>query len=326
MGEFPVGEYVTGMISYLGAYLVIGTNRGVRIGQVSDQGQITYGPLSYESSTPVEFFTAQDRFVFAGVTNSIDGKSGVVRLDLSSLDQSGRAPWANDVSTGVTGTVQGVCLLGASDRVAVGVNGRGVYITSASTLVSSGVLTTGQVRYNTLEEKTFRLMKLRRSGTDGTVTVSSVTQDGAAVTLFAYTDGAPDTEFQVRPDSPRESMGFKIELTRDVSDSTKGPVVRGWQLKALPAVPRKQLWRLPLLCFDREQDRFGNRSGSVRSGLQRFQNLRNALLSGEPVILQDLVYNEQWTVLVDDLQFTQTSPPRNSSGFGGVLVVTCREL
>jgi len=50
------------------------------------------------------------------------------------------------------------------------------------------------------------------------------------------------------------------------------------------------------------------------------------LLSGEPIVLQDLTYREQWTVLIEDLQFIQTSPPRNASGFGGVLVVTCREL
>ena len=98
VAELPVGEYVTGLISYLGSLLVIGTNRGVRVGQVSDQGQITYGALTYQSSAPVEFFTAQDRFVFAGVTNGIDGKSGVIRLDLSDLDQAGRAAWAASLS------------------------------------------------------------------------------------------------------------------------------------------------------------------------------------------------------------------------------------
>jgi len=326
VAELPVGEYVTGMFSYLGSLIVIGTNKGIRIGQVSDQGQVTYGALTYQSSAPVEFFTGFDRFVFAGVRDSIDGRSGVVRLDLSDLDASGRAAYATDVSTGVTGSVNGVCLLGSSDRVCVGVNGSGTYITSASTLVPSGRFTTGQVRYNTLEDKTFRLMSVRRSSLLGTVTVSSVTQDDATVVLYAYTSGTANQEFQIRPSAPRESMGFKLELARESTDSTKGPVVRGWQVKALPAVPRKQLWRLPLLVFDAEQDRFGNKAGSVMSGLRRFQDLRNALLTGEPVVLQDLVYREQWTVRIEDLQFTQTSPPRNASGFGGVLIVTCREL
>jgi hypothetical protein len=326
VAELPVGEYVTGMFAYLGTYLVIGTNKGVRVGEVNGQGQVTYGPLTYESSSDVSFFTGFDRFVFAGVTNAIDGKSGVVRIDLSDLDQTGRAAYANDVSTGVTGTVDGVCLLGSSNRVCVGVNATGVRITSASTLVSSGELVTGQVRYNTLEDKTFRFLNVRRAGTSGSVTVSSVQADGVTRQLFVYPDGSPDVEFALRPNAPIESLGFKFVLNRSSSDSTKGPVVRGWQAKALPAVKRKQLWRLPLLCFDAEQDRFGNRAGYLRYGLERFQALRNALLDGTPVTLQDLVYGENWTVLIEDVQFIQTSPPRNSSGFGGVLVVSCREL
>ena len=327
VAELPVGEYVTGLFSYLGAYLVIGTNRGVRIGQVSDQGQVTYGPLSYQSSTPVEFFTGFDRFVFAGVKDSIDGKSGVIRLDLSDLDQTGRAAWANDVSTGVTGTVEGVCVLGASDRVCVGVAASGVYITSASTLVPSGTLTTGQVRYNTLENKSFRFLNVRRFGDlKGTVNVKTVQAHGTEADLYTFPEASQNVEIQVVPSAPIESLGLKFTLTRSAGDSTKGPVIRGWQFKALPAVPRKQLWRIPLLCFDQETDRFGQRTGSPGYGITRWQNLRNALIEGTPVVLQDFLAKETYTVLIEDLQLAQTSPPRQQSGLGGVLVVTCREL
>ena len=327
VAELPVGEYVTGMFSYLGSLLVIGTNRGVRIGQVSDQGQITYGALTYQSSAPVEFFTGFDRFVFAGVKDSIDGKSGVIRLDLSDLDQAGRAAWANDVSTGVTGTVDGVCLLGSSDRVTVGVNGSGIYITSASTLVSSGTLVTGQVRYNTLENKSFRFLNVRRFGDlKGTVNVRTVQAHGTEADLYTFPESSANVEIQVVPSAPIESLGLKFTLTRSAGDNSKGPVIRGWQFKALPAVPRKQLWRIPLLCFDQETDRFGQRTGSPGFGITRWQNLRNALIEGTPVVLQDFLAKETYTVLIEDLQMVQTSPPRQQSGLGGVLVVTCREL
>lgn len=327
VAELPVGEFVTGMFTYLGAYLVIGTNRGVRIGQVSDQGQVTYGPLTYQSSAPVEFFTGFDRFVFAGVKDSIDGKSGVIRLDLSDLDQTGRAAWANDVSTGVTGTVEGVCVLGSSDRVCVGVNASGVYITSASTLVSSGTLVTGQVRYNTLENKSFRFLNVRRYGDlKGTVNVKTVQAHGTEADLYTFPESSANVEIQVVPSAPVESLGLKFTLTRSAGDSTKGPVIRGWQFKALPAVPRKQLWRIPLLCFDQETDRFGQRTGYPGYGITRWQNLRNALIEGTPVVLQDFLAKETYTVLIEDLQLAQTSPPRQQSGLGGVLVVTCREL
>lgn len=327
VAELPNGEYVTGMISYLGAYLVIGTNKGVRVGQVSDQGQVTYGPLTYESSNPVEFFAARDRFVFAGVKNAIDGKSGVIRLDLSDLDQSGRAAYANDVSTGVTGTVDGVCLLGASDRVCVGVNASGVYVTSASTLVSSGTLTTGQVRYNTLENKSFRFLNVRRYGElKGTVNVKTVQAHGTEADLYTFPEGSSNVEIQVVPSAPVESLGLKFTLTRSAGDTTKGPVIRGWQFKALPAVPRKQEWRIPLMAFDQETDRYGQKIGFPGYAMTRWQNLRNALLDGTPVVLQDFMAKETYTVLIEDIQMVQTSPPRYQSGLGGVLVVTCREL
>lgn len=327
VAELPIGEFCTGLFSYLGAYVIIGTNRGVRIGQVSDQGQVTYGPLSYQSSSPVEFFAAQDRFVFAGVKDSIDGKSGVVRLDLSDLDGTGRAAWATDVSTGVTGTVDGVCLLGASDRVCVGVNGSGVYVTDASVLVPSGTITMGQVRYNTLEDKSFRLVNTRRAvGLMGSVNVSTVMQDGTVTSLYTFGEGDPNLEIQVSPREPRESLGLQFTLHRSAGDTSKGPVIRGWQLKALPAVARKQLWRIPLMCWDMELDRFGQRSGYPGFALTRWQNLRNALVEGTPVALQDLIASETYEVLIEDLQMQQTSPPRSMSGLGGVLVVTCREL
>ena len=327
VAEMPVGEYITGMFAYLGAYVVLGTNKGVRIGQVSDQGQVTYGPLTYLSSSPVEHFAGQDRFVYAGVKDSIDGKSGVIRIDLSDIDASGRAAWANDVSTGVTGTVDGVAMLGASDRVCVGVNGSGIYLTTAQTLVASGTLVTGQVRYNTLESKSFRFLNVRRFGElAGTVNVQAVQAHGTLADLYTYPEGSANVEVQVVPSAPVESLGLKFTLTRSAGDSTKGPIIRGWQFKALPAVPRKQLWRIPLMCFDQETDRFGQRTGYPGFGMTRWQSLRNALQTGVPVVLQDFLAKETYTVLIEDIQLVQTSPPRQQSGLGGVLVVTCREL
>ena len=325
--ELPVGEYVTGLFAYLGAYLVIGTNKGVRVGQVSDQGQVTYGPLTYTSADPVEFFCGQDRFVFAGVKNAIDGKSGVIRIDLSDLDQTGRAAWANDVSTGTTGTVDGVCLLGSSDRVCVGVNAAGIYLTSASTLVASGTLTTGQVRYNTLENKSFRFLNVRRYGElKGTVNVKTVQAHGTEADLYTFPEESSNVEIQVVPAAPIESLGLKFTLTRSAGNTAKGPVIRGWQFKALPAVPRKQQWRIPLMMFDAETDRYGQKIGFPGYAMTRWQALRDALLSGTPVVLQDFMAKETYTVLIEDIQMVQTSPPRYQSGYGGVVVVTCREL
>jgi hypothetical protein len=80
------------------------------------------------------------------------------------------------------------------------------------------------------------------------------------------------------------------------------------------------------MCFDEETDRYGQRSGSPGAAQVRYSSLRNALISGTPVVLQDFMASETYTILIEDIQLTQTSPPRGASGLGGVLIVTCREL
>jgi hypothetical protein len=325
VAELPVGEIVRGIFSYLGAYIIIMTNVGVRVGSLNADGSVTYGPLSYEGPSS-GYATGYDRFVYVGVDDIGSGTAGVIRFDISNLDEEGRAAYAADLDTGKTGAVNGVAQLGCTGRVCVGVNSKGVYARHNTELVSSGFLYTGQVRYNTLENKSFRFVNVRRSVLDGVVDVKSVQAGGTEADLYTFPQGVANIEVQVVPAVPIESLGLKLTLSRSATDATKGPEVTGWQFKALPAVIRKQRWRLPFLCFDEETDRFGQRSGGPGNAQKRYSDLRNALLFGTPVVLQDFMAGETYTVLIEDIQLTQTSPPRNVSGLGGVLIVTCREL
>ena len=59
--EMPVGETIFKISYYLG-YMTIGTNKGMRVAQVSDQdGSIAYGPLLFESDQPVYDFAFRDK-------------------------------------------------------------------------------------------------------------------------------------------------------------------------------------------------------------------------------------------------------------------------
>lgn len=325
VAELPTGEIVRGIFSYLGSFIIIMTNIGVRVGSLNPDGSVTYGPLSYEGPSS-GYATGYDSFIYVGVNDIGSGTAGVIRFDISNLDESGRAAHAADLDTGETGAVDGVALLGCTGRVCVGVNSQGVYGQHSTELVSSGFLYSGQVRYNTLENKSFRFLNVRRSVLDGTVNVRSVQPGGTEAQLYTFPSGSANVEVQVVPAAPIESLGIKLTLTRSAGNATVGPEVTGWQFKALPAVIRRQRWRLPLLCFDEETDRFGQRSGGPGNAQNRYSDLRNALLFGTPVVLQDFMAGETYTVLLEDIQLTQTSPPQNVSGLGGVLIVTCREL
>ena len=51
--EFPTGEIVHKIHYYLG-YMIIGTNKGIRVATVSDvDGSINYGPLIVETDQPL---------------------------------------------------------------------------------------------------------------------------------------------------------------------------------------------------------------------------------------------------------------------------------
>ena len=78
--EFPVGEIVHKIHYYLG-YMMIGTNLGVRVAQVSDDGSINYGPLIVETSQPCYDFASRDHYVWCAT--GVDGEPGVIRIDLS---------------------------------------------------------------------------------------------------------------------------------------------------------------------------------------------------------------------------------------------------
>lgn len=328
VAELPNGEIIRGMRTYLGAYIILATSSGVRVGTIGNDGvggaSVTYGPLSY-TGTAYGDIAAYDRFAYVGVADAGNGTAGCIRIDLSEIDQYGRAAWANDVDTGVTGEVDAVYMFGTTDRVIIGVNNQGVYASSTTQLVSSGELVTSKIRYSTLEPKTFQFAAVKGDTVNGNIVVQSIDVSGGISNL--YTMSASSTsEFGFPSTEPSEYVSLKFTLNRDSGDATKGPVLRGWQTKALPAVKRKQQWRLPLMCFDMEQDRFGNKSGFTGNALARYQSLRAALINGIPILIQDLIAGESYTVLVEDVEFYQTSPPHNASGFGGVAIVQCREL
>jgi hypothetical protein len=342
--ELPDGETVTGMFAYLG-FVVLGTSQGVRVAQVGDDGNLVYGPLSFESAYSIKWFAARDRFVWfwysdipqATVTSDLSG-SGTVRLDLSQDDGKGRYPWAFDVisnafvaTNGGTRESNGGLVIRADGRVVLS-SGSTVRQEDTTERTSNGLLRTGLVRFNTLEPKMFRSLRVRGSIDGGGLIVWSAA-DGAERTVQTLTT---ETGFgEVLPlalDDPVERCGLIFEFRRGGSGSFSGaatddgPVLSGWQLRAMPAVERQQVLVVPLACFDVETDKIGNRVGGEGQALARFQALVDAVDGGSVVTYQDLNTGERLTVVVEDLQFRQTTPAGQHEGFGGIINVRLRTV
>ena len=328
--ELPVGEQILDIISYLGAYVVLATNLGIRIGTVATEGQVTYGPFTYEGATSGGL-RPFDRFVFTGVADAGDGRPGLIRMDLSDLDESGRVPWANDVRapSGQSGTVTGIVATSASDLALVltGTTAR-VYATS-SNLESTGFIQSGAVRYGTLELKNFDSIRMEIARpVKGSTSIKVVDRDGTATTVgLADASSNLDQSFSIGyPVTPQQQLAVRLELSRDGTDNTKGPIIQGWQIRALPAVTRAELLRIQLSCFDFERDQYGVLKGYDGSALARWQALRDTVNYGPTVRLQDLNTLETLIVVVEELSFSQIAPPTDGSGFGGVISLTARTV
>jgi hypothetical protein len=330
--DFPDDEHVTALGVYLGTYMLIGTNRGIRVGLIDANGDISYGPLTYEKSDASHTlsFAFKDRFAYATITNAIDGKSGLIRIDLSQETEPGRYAYAKDLSSGVTGSCRAVAFIGDTGRVAFAVADSGVYFQHATNKVASGFLDTGYIRYATIEKKYFKLIKPRfNTPMFGTCTISTKEIDGDVTSIITVANGTPaiNTDLGTNISSPQEELAFRFTFGRDTSDTTKGPVFDGYQVKSLPAVIRARQLTIPLVNYDFETDRYGIQNGYETRAWDRLQALESLEAAGDTVIIQDFTTGEQITGLIEQLSFERTTPSdRRYTGFGGIVYVSIRTV
>ena len=329
--EMPSGERIFKIYYYLG-YMLIGTSKGLRVAAVSDDGSIAYGPLVFETDQPIYDFAARDRYVWCAT--SVGGEPGTTRVDLGTQIAPLIFPYAWDTYyAGVTGRQTTACaFVNGTDRLAFTTNhtttNGSVYIESASRLVSSGYLRTGFVRYNTLEGKIFKLLTPRIDTTNGGLDISSIAYDDTAYPIGTFAQESNVSEIGIPyPQGAQEYLGFKFTLTRSTTDSTKGPLFTGYQLKSLPAVPRQRLIQYPLFCFDREADKFGVQVGFEGSAWDRMQQLEAVENAGDTIRVEDFRTGESYIGLIEEMDFINRTPQdKRFSGFGGNLVVTIRSV
>jgi hypothetical protein len=333
--ELPPGEIVQKLYYYLG-YMAIGTSKGVRIAQVNDQdGSLAYGPLIFQSSQPVYDFIGRDRFLWCA--SGVGTDAGLVRIDLGATIEGEplRFAYANDLQyTVTTGNVTtGVSTIGATDRIAFctsynsSTNGH-VYIESANTLVPTGYLKTGAIRYGTLEPKNFKFIRGRGDYTYGAMDIQTVDSAANTYNIITYNTAAGSPESStLQPEGPQEFISYKFTLSRSTSDSSLGPVFKGYQAKALPATKRQRLIQFPVWCYDVETDRYSVQTGYEGRAWERIQLLEDLEAFGDIVNIQDFTTGERVQGLIERINFTRKTPPSGKfDGFGGVVSITIRTV
>jgi hypothetical protein len=331
--ELPVGEIAFKIAYYLGN-MAIGTNQGMRMADASQlDGSITYGALIFESDQPVFDFGFRDRYIWAA--SGVDGQVGVTRIDMGQPLGNLQFPYAYDLydPADTLGHYTTACaFLGDTNRLAFCNAGNGtdgkIYIESASTLLAEGFLRTGYVRYNTLELKIYKLMQARVDTTNGGLLIDSIdyADNFYRIGTFAQESTVPEVNINY-PQASQEYLGFQFTLTRSSTDTSKGPLFTGYQIKALPAIPRQRLIQYPLSCFDHESDHFGVEVGYEGSAYVRMSQLENIENVGDTIRVEDFRTGESYIGLIEELDFRNATPSdKRFTGYGGLLLVTIRTV
>jgi hypothetical protein len=325
--DMPNGEYINDFDIYLGTYAILATSQGFRVGVADATGDVQYGPLLFRDAacTAIAF-----RDSYAYIATKVDGEAGLVRTDLSTtvIASALYFPWAWDlVAAGTSATASQVAFFGNSDRAAFS-TGNNIWAESTGNLVAQGYLRTGYIRYNTLETKIYKLLQARIDTSNGGIAIESIDSRDNTYNIGSFSQGTTVPEINVNyPTTSQEYLGFKFTISRSSTDSTKGPLFTGYQLKSLPAVPRQRLIQYPVFCYDHESDKFSNEVGFEGSAYQRMSQLESIENVGDTIRVQDFRTGEEYLGIIEEMDFINKTPEdKRFSGFGGTLLVTIRTI
>ena len=203
-----------------------------------------------------------------------------------------------------------------------------IYVEHSTELLSTGSLTTGAIRYGTLEPKNFKRLLARGEYTYGSMTLETVDKDGVEYDHITYNSTVSPIEVGTsNPSTAQEYVSYKFVLSRDASDTTKGPTFKGYQAKATIATPRQRIMQFPVYCYDVETDRYNVVVGYEGRAFEKIQLLEDVEESGDVITWQDLTTGESRQAVIEQTSFTRLTPPdRRFDGFGGVINITIRTV
>jgi hypothetical protein len=333
--SLPDGETINAMHYYLG-YLALGTSKGVRICPVDGNGNPVLGPLLVETPYQVNAFTERGTYLYAAtkaadISGNINGI--LIRIDLSQQFDDGTYAYAYDLeyqSTPDSSDCTEVYVL--NNRLVMVIQEGGVsgelQVEHTTNYRTSGWLETGKIRYGTVEPKFFKYLQTRGLAAIGdniaVQTIDYAGNDYDIITLDSVSLG--ENVGLNQPVGGQEFISIRFTLNNG-SPITDYPVLQSYQLKSIPGVPRQRIYQYPLSCFDTEMDKYNVQFGYIGRAWELLQTLEELELSGDFVTVHDYRTDESYQGVIEEVKFSsESSPDKDSNGFGGLLLVTVRKL
>lgn len=327
-GQLPDGEIVVAMRYYLGN-LVLVTSQGFRVAIVIGS-ELIFGPLlkelDYDTYGATIAVRGTSAFVIHQTNKGTWGGASVYQIDLSRpIGESGEFAWCeatqydpslSDLSS-ILEIYQGYVICGLNELL----------YTHADNLEPSGYVVTGYHRFGTLDDKAFRTVSVRVGGTGGSIDVYRVDANETETPLGSCTPAEVEKDLDVALAAPTERIALKFVLNRDGTDATKGPVLLGYQLKALPVPERQRILKWPLSISDTNKLRRGTGVGRAGRAYDDITTLEELETSTSIVTFTDHRTGETGQAYIDGVEFQSDTPSTaTTNGFGGVAYVTLRVL
>lgn len=244
--QLSIGETINQIISHVGN-VIFCTNKGIRLGTVSQDGTLTYGPL-IDAPGSVESAQAEGRYVWFNWRNIATGKTGAGRLDLSAFPRTLQPAFATDLY--VENTNPCTTIARFADRLVLGLPSAGIYAEHTTNYVTSGELTSGTTFFGTVESKIVNDLKANFNALAVNESVKTLVYDDRGTLLESAAASTPNIrEISLQLDGESaDSYVVKVELT---GPGTSTPVFKRWRLRAFPIVPPVEQFVVPLLLHSR---------------------------------------------------------------------------
>lgn len=316
-GELPYGEIVSSIYGYLG-YIVIGSNRGIRLATSDNEGNLTIGPM-LETPGTVKCATGDGRFIWFGWTNFDSTSTGLGRIDLSQYNSTNEPAYASDLMVDEQGDVLDV--VNWSELRLFAVSGKGFYREHQTQLAASGYVETGSWRWGIPDPKFATFVDFRTLPLTGSLTFALNLDNGGYESLATFdTAGVTEKTFDGSDTSFGEAA-FKITFTRSSTDATAGPTLTRWQVRAFPAPKRSELFSIPVLLHEKLN----------RANREYYYDVTNEL-----AFLRDLVNDtrivsyqegeETFKVIIENIEWIPVDSHTKNWIFDGTAVITLRSL
>jgi hypothetical protein len=335
VASMPDGENIIAIEYYLG-YLAVATTKGVRICQVGPTGLVTLGPLLIDSTYAVNGFATKDKYIYAA-TKVADGaytNACLIRIDLSQSFSDGTFAYAYDLeyrSNLNEDNSEATEVYLVDDRLVMVVEESSegeLQVEHTTAKRNTGWLKTGKIRYGTIEPKFFRYINLQcTTGQGDNIQVYTVDKFGTESSIVVVSEGLSNQDILITaPSAKQEYMAFKF-VFNNATDDQDLPILEAYQIKSTPATRRQRLYQYPLSCYDNEMDRFNSIFGYDGRAIEFIQRIEAIEETGKFVNVTDYRTGEQYQGVIEEVRFSnESSPDKNSSGFGGLLLVTVRKL